>query len=154
MMKCHDVDIITCTDTTKYGSATKGWKYAIASGPVLMENGEIVTYSPESIKGSESFYNKRHPRTIIGVSKNAKGRAEKVFFIVIDGRFPAQADGATIKECADIAYFLGCDEALNLDGGGSSTIWSTLTGVINHPYDNRVFDHEGERRVPNIIIAK
>jgi exopolysaccharide biosynthesis protein len=119
-----------------------------------MENGEIVTYSPESIKGSESFYNKRHPRTIIGVSKNAKGRAEKVFFIVIDGRFPAQADGATIKECADIAYFLGCDEALNLDGGGSSTIWSTLTGVINHPYDNRVFDHEGERRVPNIIIAK
>ena len=154
MMKCHDVDIITCTDTTKYGSATKGWKYAIASGPVLMENGEIVTYSPESIKGSESFYDKRHPRTIIGVSKNAKGRAEKVFFIVIDGRFPAQADGATIKECADIAYFLGCDEALNLDGGGSSTIWSTLTGVINHPYDNRVFDHEGERRVPNIIIAK
>ena len=77
-----------------------------------------------------------------------------MFFIVIDGRFPAQADGATIKECADIAYFLGCDEALNLDGGGSSTIWSTLTGVINHPYDNRVFGHEGERRVPNIIIAK
>lgn len=154
MMKCHNLDIVSCKDTTMYDTVTKGWKYAIASGPILMENGEIVSYSPESIAGSESFYNKRHPRTIIGVTKNAKGRAERIFFVVIDGRFPAQADGATIKECSDIAYFLGCDEALNLDGGGSSTIWSTTTGVINHPYDNRVFDHEGERRVPNIIIAK
>lgn len=154
MMKRHNLDIITCRDTTQYEAITKGWKYAIASGPILMEDGEIISYSPESIAGSESFYNKRHPRTIIGVSKNAKGRAETIYFIVIDGRFPGQGDGATIEECANIAYFLGCDEALNLDGGGSSTIWSKITGVINHPYDNKVFDHAGERRVPNIIIAK
>ena len=154
MMKRHNLDIISCPDTTKYNTVTKGWKYAIASGPVLMEDSEIVTYSPERIAGNESFYNNRHPRTIIGITKDAKGRAEKVYFIVIDGRFPGQADGASINECALIAYFLGCDEALNLDGGGSSTIWSEMTGVINHPFDNHIFDHSGERRVPNIIIAK
>ena len=43
--------------------------------------------------------------------------------------------------------------AINLDGGGSSALWSKETGVINHPRDNRKFDHEGERSVPNLIVV-
>ena len=151
MMKGHDIDIATCTDPEAYKHMTKGWKYALASGHVLIEDEAVVSYPDDHAPG---FYDKRHPRSIIGICKNGRGKTEKVYFIVIDGRFPGQADGATIPECAAIARFLGCDEALNLDGGGSSTLWSEKAGVLNHPYDNRVFDHKGERRVPNIIIAK
>ena len=45
-------------------------------------------------------------------------------------------------------------QALNLDGGGSSTLWTAQEGVLNHPYDNRRFDHEGERGVPNCIVVR
>ena len=48
---------------------------------------------------------------------------------------------------------LGMTEAINLDGGGSTTLWSEETGVINHPYDNKKWDHVGERAVPNLIVA-
>ena len=74
--------------------------------------------------------------------------------IVIDGRFPGQADGITIKEAAAIAIYAGLYEAINLDGGGSSTLWTEPTGVINHPSDNKRFDHSGCRTVPTIIIAR
>ena len=41
-----------------------------------------------------------------------------------------------------------------IDGGGSSTLWTAQEGVLNHPYDNRRFDHEGERGVPNCIVVR
>ena len=58
----------------------------------------------------------------------------------------------------------GCRNAVNLDGGGSSTLWlspasgdsvpkNQIGGVINHPSDNGKFDHKGERRVANSIIV-
>ena len=72
---------------------------------------------------------------------------------VIDGRFKGQGDGATIAETAYIARQLGLTEALNLDGGGSSTLWCEEAGVVNRPSDNRRFDHEGERRVTNCIAV-
>jgi exopolysaccharide biosynthesis protein len=97
---------------------------------------------------SAKFYDRRHPRTAIG--SDEKGF---IYLVVIDGRFPGQADGATIWETARICQLLGMDNATNLDGGGSTTLWGEATGVINHPYDNRKFDHEGERKIPNMIIT-
>ena len=91
-----------------------------------------------------SFYTRRHPRTLIG--KRADGT---VVMAVIDGRFKGQGDGATIAETAYIARQLGLTEALNLDGGGSSTLWCEEAGVVN-----RRFDHEGERGVPNCIVVR
>ena len=74
-----------------------------------------------------------------------------ICLVVIDGRHKGQGDGASIYETALICSFLGLTDAINLDGGGSSAIWSSETGVLNHPSDNKIFDHEGERVVPNII---
>ena len=54
----------------------------------------------------------------------------------------------------DIARLLGLVDALNLDGGGSSTLWTARKGVLNHPYDNHRFDHAGERAVPNCIVVR
>ena len=80
---------------------------------------------------------------------------------VIDGRAKGQAAGATIAETAYIARLLGLTDALNLDGGGSSALWTAQegvvshpSGVLNHPYDNHRFDHAGERAVPNGIVAR
>ena len=81
-------------------------------------------------------------------------RCGTVVMAVIDGRFKGEADGATIAETAYIARQLGLVDALNLDGGGSSTLWTAQEGILNHPYDNKRFDHEGERGVPNCIVIR
>lgn len=138
------VDIITC-DTTAYDRYRRHYKSAIASGPILIENGMMIDYSSQT----GSFYTVRHPRSVVG--KDAEGN---IYYIVIDGRFPGQGEGASIEETALIARFFGCTDAINFDGGGSSTVWTSATGVINHPFDNGKFDHEGLRTVPNILIAR
>ena len=158
-------------DTMQYGAVSKGWKEAMASGPVLILDGEIVVpllmgdkadganvsaMADEQRQGSKirthyssaQFYDKRHPRAAFGT--DGEGYA---YLVVIDGRFKGQADGATIYETAYICHLLGMTEAINLDGGGSTTLWTEKTGVINHPYDNKTFDHEGERSVPNLIVV-
>ena len=97
---------------------------------------------------SAQFYDRRHPRAAVG--KDDDGN---IYYVVIDGRFKGQGDGASIYETAYICKMLGMTEAINLDGGGSSAIWSDITGTFNHPYDNKKWDNEGERVVPNLIVA-
>lgn len=60
----------------------------------------------------------------------------------------------TIDELALLMKDLNCVNALNLDGGGSTTMWIKGKGVVNHPSDNGKFDHEGARAVANAIIVK
>lgn len=137
------IDIVSAVPAD-YARLTKGWKEAIAAGPVLIEQGRDLTADRRS-----TFDTTRHPRTMIGYDADGW-----IYYVVVDGRSAGNAAGATIPEMAAIARYLGLVEALNLDGGGSSTLWSRATGVLNHPTDNRTFDHAGERPVPNIIIAK
>ena len=101
----------------------------------------------------------------------------KICLMVIDGRSKGNAAGMTLDEVQRYLLSIdggkGCRNAVNLDGGGSSTLWinpnskastsqassvpevalKTVTGVINHPSDNGKFDHKGERRVANSIIV-
>ena len=140
--KGRRMDIFRC-DTAHYGRVTRRYRSALAAGPVLIDDGRIVEYDSD-----KTFYTGRHPRTLIG--KRADG---EVVMVVIDGRFKGQGEGTTITETAYIARQLGLVEALNLDGGGSSTLWTAQKGVLNHPYDNHRFDHAGERGVPNCITV-
>lgn len=138
---CHPSD---------YQEITGEWHSVMASGPMLMNDGRILV--PEFTRpdgnggGTDAFDDRRHPRTVIG--HNADG---DIFLIVIDGRHKGKADGTSMYQTALICSFLGLTDAINLDGGGSSSLWTELTGVLSHPSDNRVFDHKGERRVPYII---
>ena len=133
------------TDPAKYEAYPKEYYDLLVSGPVVLMDSQIPQFPAEA-----GFYDMRHPRTVIGY--DAKGT---IYYVVIDGRFPMfGAYGATIMEVALISRYLGMTYALNLDGGGSSTLWTAPTGVVNHPFDNRKFDHEGCRTVPNIIIMK
>ena len=139
----HKIDIFEC-DTLSYLEKSKGWPDALACGPLLIEDGVVRGSWPET-----TFYYGRHPRTVIGYTKDGM-----IYFVEIDGRWHYKAEGATIPETAEIARLLGLYEALNLDGGGSSTLWTRPTGVLGHPNDNDLWDHAGERVVPNAVIAR
>jgi hypothetical protein len=99
---------------------------------------------PLLVDGVRRVINNRlaHPRTAIGI--DADGR--KLLLLVVDGR-SSVSRGYTMVELADMMALLGAENALNLDGGGSSTMYSRLVtgemGLINEPSDGT------ERRVPN-----
>ena len=62
----------------------------------------------------------------------------------------------SLEEIAQIMLEAGCYNAINLDGGGSTTLWmegASENGVLNSPSDNGKFDHQGERKIPNIIYV-
>lgn len=136
----------TQADTTWTGGET--WREVMASGPILIDEGEVVEYK-EGIPYWKGFYAKRHPRSLIGT--DAQGY---VWLVVVDGRAPGSAEGMSIAELTELALQLGLTDALNLDGGGSSTLWTLPAGVINHPCDNGCFDNEGQRIIPNALLVR
>lgn len=73
------------------------------------------------------------PRTAIGVDNSG----EKLIVIVVDGRQPLYSSGATLKELAYYLAYYGAENAINLDGGGSSTLvfegWFGTSWVVNSP---------------------
>ena len=80
---------------------------------------------------------KAYSRTMAGV--NHKG--DKLWLVVVDGKQPFYSQGVTLKELADIAVDLGCDRALNLDGGGSSTLvvkQNDGVEVLNAPIHTKI----------------
>lgn len=117
----------------------------ISSGPTL-----IINKTPEALLKS-SFYITRHPRTLVVKTDN-----NLVLLITIDGR-AKQSAGLTLEESQKISIWLGAESSINLDGGGSTTMYVKGlgdTGVVNHPTDNKLFDNKGERKVANAIIIK
>jgi len=137
--------VIAVADTLAYEKSFRRCREVMASGPVLLVDGEIVGGWPTG----DGFYDKRHPRSLVGMSADGY-----ICFIVIDGRFPGQADGTTVTETAEVAKLFGLVNAINLDGGGSSALWVKGVGVISHPFDNHRYDHAGERKVPNALIVR
>ncbi|MGI6074598.1 MAG: phosphodiester glycosidase family protein [Fermentimonas sp.] len=114
----------------------------LTSGPRLITDGVIL------IQENNPFNNNRHPRTAVGLTKD-----NHLIMVVVDGR-SSESYGMTTGELAEVMYSLGCVDAMNLDGGGSSTAWIKGKGVVNHPSDNKLFDNNGERGVANAIIVK
>lgn len=119
----------------------KNYKNILAAGPRLISNHKIL---PQQKK---KFCTNRHPRTAIGYNKSV------IYLITVDGR-NKQSAGMSLKELSILFETLGCSDALNLDGGGSTTLWTKRHGVINHPSDNKLFDNKGERAVSNYIFVK
>ena len=119
----------------------------LASGPLLLANGEKCSWET----CDSSFIVTKHPRSAIFTTKD-----KKVVLITVDGRSKGNATGVSIPELTHLIQILGGDDALNLDGGGSTTLWmkqNTGNGVVNCPSDNGKFDHQGERKIPNIIYV-
>lgn len=114
---------------------------AVAGVPQLIKNGKIdITWEQE--KSSKAFVETRHPRTAV-----AKLKDGKFLMITVDGRQPGVSVGTNLYELADYLLSLGAVDAMNLDGGGSTTMF--LDGkVVNKPSDK-----EGERKVSDAILV-
>lgn len=103
----------------------------LGGGPILLSGGETPDWGERK---------QRHPRTAIGWNR------EYLVLVVVDGRQAELSIGMNYAELSGLMRRLGCTEAMNLDGGGSSTLW--LGGqVMNSPSDGR------ERRVANSLIV-
>jgi hypothetical protein len=121
------------------------WKMqtAVGGGPVLLQSGEIKITNEEELKFVGNAINDKHPRTAMGYTKD-----NKLIILVIQGRFPGIAEGATLTQEAQIFKDLGCWEALNLDGGGSSCM------LVNGKETIKISDAAGQRPVPAVFIIK
>ncbi|HVY76196.1 MAG TPA: phosphodiester glycosidase family protein [Puia sp.] len=136
----------------------------MVSGPLLIHNGQTIAWDTAG-----GFF-RRNPRSVLAMRKN------RLYLIAVDGRNP-KAAGMSIAELTQFLKWMKFSEAINLDGGGSTTLWVKnypYGGVVNHPSDNRkwvhtdsykagmdldnlpadtqTWDHAGERPVANAIL--
>lgn len=118
-----------------YYTQSKKEKFAIATGPLLLK-GSV----PQKLANT-NFTHRRHPRSCLCKTEDA------IIFIVIDGRSETAA-GMNLPEAQQYLQSLGCIDAINLDGGGSSTLWVKGKGVVNTPSDKN-----GERAVANALLV-
>ncbi|MBU8881147.1 S-layer homology domain-containing protein [Bacillus sp. FJAT-29790] len=100
----------------------KNAEFMIASGPMLVKNGKVdMTINETSARAKE-----RHPRTAVAIDSTGK----KVFFVTVDGRQPGYSSGMNLKEFAQYLISIGADRAINLDGGGSTTMVARKHGDV------------------------
>ncbi len=119
----HRVPRVKAGDIVKISTAMspslQGIQTAIGGGPVLLRGGKVQpTYVN---KGTE-----RHPRSAVGWN-------DEFFYLAeVDGRQHGFSMGMTLAELATYLAKQGCQEAMNLDGGGSAEMW--LSGqIVNRP---------------------
>jgi exopolysaccharide biosynthesis protein len=122
----------------------KKWKMntAIGGGPVLLQNGEIKITNNEERKFVGKAINNPEPRTAIGYT-----RENTLIILVCEGRSKI-ATGLTLIQLAQILKDLGCVEALNLDGGGSSCM------LINGKETNTPSGKGQQRPVPSVFLIE
>ena len=123
---------------------------AIGGGPRIIRDGLIsIEYAEEGL--GSGFAEDRHPRTAVGYSQ----KGETLFLVTVDGRQPGYSVGMSLEELADLmARKLGffarsrgnAYQAINLDGGGSTTM------VVQQQVVNRPSDQTGERAVANALV--
>ena len=120
-------------------------KETVAGLQRILKNGEFGDVWP-----GERFCSDRHPRTAVGIT------AEKdVIVFIVDGRLPEHSNGMTLYDVAVKLKELGAVNAINLDGGGSSTFLVKEDGkfqIVNFPVDARTPGVVGIREIFNTLL--
>lgn len=120
------------------------WKVrtAVGGGPVLVQNGEVDITNNEEMKFAGKAIDDRHPRTAMGYTKD-----DKLIVFVCEGRSD-NAAGLSLIQLANVMKEIGCVEALNLDGGGSSCM------LINGKETNIPSSKGEQRQIPSVFLIK
>ena len=132
------------TDSARLWERTLPDSNIMTAGPLLIHHGKDLP-----MRNDLSFVNKRHNRTAVGIRPDGT-----LMLLTVDGR-TRHSEGMTLDELTATLRWLGCSEALNLDGGGSTTMYvrdCPHNGIVNHPSDNGRYDYNGERAVSNILM--
>jgi hypothetical protein len=116
---------------------------AIGGGPVLVHDAKVRITNDEERMFMGKAREDLHPRTAMGYTKDGK-----LIILAVEGRRPGVAEGASLTDLAKLFVELGAQEALNLDGGGSSCLLVMGKETI------RPSDKEGQRPVPGVFIIK
>lgn len=122
----------------------KGSKFMLASGPLLVQNGK----SNLTIDLNSPRVKERTSRT--AVATDALGN--NAYFVTVDGRQPGYSQGMTLVEFANYLVSIGVFNAMNLDGGGSTTMVTRKYGQVYPSLVNRPSDGY-ERSVSSILEA-
>jgi hypothetical protein len=113
---------------------------AVAAGPALVVEGRVRVTADEEVFG-DAVVEEAHPRSAAGVTPHGE-----LVLVVVDGR-QAESRGLTLDELAQVMRDLGCVEALNLDGGGSSAL------IVNGALVNRPEGQESDREVMSALAV-
>lgn len=115
-------------DSVDYRKKKRRIAEALGGYQILVDRGKVMP------QPRNSFSLTRHPRTAAALLN-----AHTIVFVIVDGRQPAYSNGMPLDELAQLLTWLGAREAINLDGGGSSTLVSGSDPsdwtVRNHPSD-------------------
>jgi exopolysaccharide biosynthesis protein len=114
----------TCPDATKA---------AVAGREVLINQGK-----PGNFQSKDDL--KPYPRTAVGIDKEGK----KLWLVIVDGKQPFYSEGLTNQELTDVFQKLGVYSALNLDGGGSTTL------VTDSPEGVKILNSPSQFKLPMI----
>ncbi len=127
------------------GKVFKKWKMetAVGGGPVLVKDGKVCISNNAELKFTGNAISDKHPRTAMGYTRD-----NKLIILTVEGRNPGIAEGATLIQQAKILADLGCVEALNLDGGGSSCL------LVNGKETIWPSDKGKQRPVPAVFIIE
>lgn len=141
--KVEEIAKLRKGQTLRISVKTQGFDWSkvesvVGGGPILVKDGKVaVDGDAEGFKAD--FTAKRHPRTAVGVTSDGD-----MWFVVVDGR-QETSDGMTLDELATLMAGLGCRDAVNLDGGGSSAM-NLFGATMNRPSDGK------ERPVANGVV--
>lgn len=136
--------LIRPTDDMPQWQNKKKYATILVTGPLLVYDNQPLPLV------NRNFTNTRHPRSCACTTKD-----QKTLLFTVDGRHE-EAKGMSLQELTRLALILNCQNAINLDGGGSTTLFiqgQSDTGVVNRPSDNKKFDHKGERACANAILV-
>jgi hypothetical protein len=127
------------------GTPETEWETAdhiVGGAGLLVRNGRPIS-DWEVERFREGFTTERHPRTMIGVIEDGT-----VWLVTVDGRQPGSSVGMTFAELQRLALGLGLQNALNLDGGGSTTM------VVGGQVVNSPSDLVGARAVSDVLLVQ
>ncbi len=136
-----ELDALYASDNARQTRRFRNAQNIVGGVSLLLSEGAInLTWQREA--AAEDFALGRHPRTAIG--RMPDGR---LLLVAVDGRQLGVSYGLTLQELAELMKDLGATDAMNLDGGGSTTM------VVNGSIQNKPSDPTGERPVSDALLV-
>ncbi len=105
---------VVLTDIAEYPDAKEELDCCFSGYQMVLRDGELYDVAP-----LEPFSFVRHPRTAVGLRKDGT-----LLLLVVDGRLPEYSNGASLVDLARIMQSFSADRAINIDGGGSSVMFT------------------------------